>query len=358
MSSTPKPVPKNIFQLLRSGPLQLLDIPEEFNPQLKKALSDGWIKVTTVDGIDYYSLKLYLMPEPQLDNRDFLYENLTPIAGASVPIPPTDNFFITCTEYSPWTIQARNICTALALVKAKFILDMQKFPAYRDHKSNTTTPCKIITSEGISILELPYTYSSAEYIFKKGNGTTDGANPNSILNAARAGMIFEHEEPTAYSGSSTYPIPKTTTDPPSAHNISGYARITQYNQILKALKENRPIYIVYPIMTSYTTVMSGQTQYLPSSGAPIGYHCSTVVGITPTSDLIIEQTYDAPSKYNFMTQQYYTTLAKAAYIILDANETSILKEQTIKTETKTTTQSTTTPQSLTQKLKKLVKYTL
>lgn len=347
----------SIFTLLRSGPLTLLDIPETLNPQLKKAIADNWVKITTVDGIEYYSLRLYLMPTPAApDPRDYKYSDLV---GAAVPKPPTlpaEDFFIACTQFSPWTIQARNVCTVLALTKAKFLLDMQKFPAYRDHRSNVTKPCTIITTEGIPVLELPYQYSSAEYLFKKGNGTTEGADPNTILNAARAGMIFEHEEPTAYSGTRTYPIPKTTTDPPSAHSISGYARITQYSQILDALKQNRPIYIVYPIMSSYNRVMSGQTKYLEMSGSPIGYHCSTVVGITPYNDLIIEQTYDGPSKYNYMNAQYFTNLARSSYIILDERETEILTPKDKQPNTPSTTP--TKPPTLASKIKRALTYHL
>ena len=119
----------SIYTLLREKPLTLQEIPIDLHADLERGLVDGWITKFTENAIHYYTLKLFLMPKPTApDQRDYKYENL---AGAA-PLPQSHT--ITCTEFSPWTIQARNICTALATVKAKFILDMQKFPNYRAFK--------------------------------------------------------------------------------------------------------------------------------------------------------------------------------------------------------------------------------
>jgi hypothetical protein len=344
----------SIYTLLREKPLSLQEIPTTLHAQLEKSLADGWATQFTENGTTYYTLKIFLMPKPTPpDSRDYKYEQL--IAGAA-PIP--QSHVITCTEFSPWTIQARNICTALAAVKAKFILDMQKFPNYRTHHSNVTTPCNIITESGIQILELPYQYPSAEYIFQRGGGTSSGANANAVLNAARQGMIYEHDQPTAYSGNRTFPIPTSLPYKPADHSISGYARLASYQSALQALAENRPVYVVYPIFSSYNTVMSGQTQTLPASGSIIGYHASTIIGYKETGELIIEQTYAGANKMNFMTRDYFAKYVQAAYVITDGKETELLASISNKTETTTKPATQSTTATLKSKIKKILKYTL
>ena len=344
----------SIYNLLRAQPLSLNEIPTDLHAQLEQGIKDFWITTFIKDDTTYYTLRLFLMPKPtDPDPRDYKFED---IAGAA-PLP--QSHMITCYEFSPWTIQARNICTALAAVKAKFILDMQKFPDYRTHHSKITIPCNIITESGIQILELPYQYPSAEYIFQRGGGTSNGANANAVLNAARKGMIYEHDQPTAYSGSRTFPTPTTLPYKAADHSISGYAAISSYQSALTALSQNRPVYLVYPIFSSYGTVMSGRTQTLPSSGSIIGYHASTVIGFKDTGELIIEQTYDGANKTNYMTQAYYKSYVRAAYVITDDKETQLL--QSIANDKPATNTTPSTPASrittsLKDKLRKTVKY--
>ena len=342
-----------IYTLLREKPLTLQEIPTDFHTQLEKGLSDGWITRFTKNDVHYYTLKIFLMDTPSLpDQRDYKFENL---AGAA-PIPQSHT--IACTDQSPWTIQARNICTALAAVKAKFILDMQKFPKYQTHHSNITAPCNILTESGIQILELPYQYPSAEYIFQRGGGTSNGASANLVLNAARQGMVFEHDQPTAFSGSRTFPIPTTLPYRSADHSISGYARVSSYYSALQALSQDRPVYIVYPIFSSYNIVMSGQTQTLSSSGSIIGYHASIIVGYIDTGELIIEQTYAGANKTNLMPMDYYNKYVRSSYVITDDKETELL--QSIATEAKKdeTPAPTSRFGTISSRLKKLVKYTL
>jgi hypothetical protein len=344
----------SIYTLLREKPLTLQEIPANLHGALETGLKDGWITQFIENNTTYYTLKIFLMDKPTPpDPRDYAYESL--IAGAAVALP--QSHVIATDNYSPWTIQARNICTALAAVKAKFILDMQKFPTYREHHSNIMTPCNIITESGIQILELPYQYPSAEYIFQRGGGTSSGANANAVLNAARQGMIYEHDQPTAYSGNRTFPTPTTLPYKPSDHSISGYARLSSYQSALQALAEDRPVYLVYPIFSSYNSVMSGQTQTLPSSGSIIGYHASTIIGYKDTGELIIEQTYAGANKTNYMTRDYFSNYVQAAYVITDDKETELLAS-IAKDTTKTTTQPATKTNSIKSKFKKILKYTL
>jgi len=94
----------NIYQLLRTEPLPLSEIPPNLDQQLKTAMSEGWITSTFKNGIEYYSLRLFLMPEHLPDPRDYKFEDLVagvaPISAPTTP-PKSQDFFISCTNYSP-----------------------------------------------------------------------------------------------------------------------------------------------------------------------------------------------------------------------------------------------------------------